>query len=67
MAMHELDITIQPNGQVKLHIQGVKGAACDQYVKLLEEILSSDADQIERTGEFYEPPVDVEIDLQQQL
>ena len=67
MSMHELEITVQQDGRVKVHIQGAKGASCDEYVKLLEEILNSSTEDLERTAEFYEPPVDVEIDVQQQL
>ncbi len=39
MPPREFDITIAPNGEVKLHIQGYKGKSCLEVVKLFEQIV----------------------------
>jgi hypothetical protein len=64
METHELDISIQPDGKVKVHIKGVKGKACEEYVKLLEQILDTKGN-VEHTNEFYEPPTGVGIHIEQ--
>ncbi len=66
MESHEFDIDILPDGRVKVHIKGVKGAACMDYVKLFEQVVGSAA-EVERTSEYYEPPSNVEIHLEQNL
>jgi hypothetical protein len=65
METHEIEIEILPNGKVKVHIKGVKGAVCEEvYVRLFQEILSQTG-QLERTHEYYEPPTEVRIDIDQ--
>ncbi|MBN1257187.1 MAG: DUF2997 domain-containing protein [Planctomycetes bacterium] len=64
MEKHELDITISPNGEVKVHIKGVKGPACLEYAKIFEKILG-EASDVEHTHEYYEPPTEVEIQVEQ--
>jgi len=64
MEQHEFDIEIAPNGQVRVHIKGVKGQACVDYVRLFERILGRAA-ELQHTGEFYEPPTGVAISIEQ--
>ncbi|MFC1671647.1 DUF2997 domain-containing protein [Planctomycetota bacterium] len=64
METHEFDISIQPDGKVRIHVKGAKGPACQEYVKLFEEILNAEG-QVEHTNEFYEPPTDVSIHIDQ--
>jgi hypothetical protein len=66
MEQHELEIEISQQGKVRVHVQGVKGKECTQYVKLLEEIMGVTGD-VEHTQEYYEPPTGVEIKIEQKL
>jgi len=62
MEQHELDITIGTDGKVRVHVQGAKGPACMDYVKMLGSILNSEG-ELTHTSEFYEPPTGVAIHL----
>ena len=63
MESHEFDIEIKPGGEVKIHIKGVKGQACMDYVKLFEQIVG-EARDVEHTSEYYEPPTGVQIHIE---
>lgn len=55
MTAREFDITISPDGQVEVHIQGFKGhAACRSAAALIEKIVGHIESQTE-TSEAYEP------------
>jgi hypothetical protein len=56
----ELEIEIDASGETKVHIKGVKGKACMEYTKLLEQVIGKIKKQ-DLTSEYYEPPADVEI------
>lgn len=62
--IHEFDIAINPDGTVRIHVQGAKGPACEKYVGLFQEILGGEP-QVERTSEYYEPPSETSVDLEQ--
>jgi hypothetical protein len=64
MAEREFDITIAKNGEVELHIKGVKGRACLDVVKVFEEIVGEMKSQ-QQTGEFYEPEEQVQYRIDQ--
>jgi hypothetical protein len=64
MAPREFDITIEPNGQVRLHVQGYKGKSCLEAVKLFEKIVG-ELKQQQETSEFYEPEELVQYHLEQ--
>ena len=64
MTPREFDITIEPNGQVQLHVQGYKGKSCLEAVKLFEKIVGELKHQQE-TSEFYEPEELVQYHQQQ--
>lgn len=39
MQQREFDITIEPDGQVRLHVRGYKGKSCLEAVKLFERVV----------------------------
>jgi hypothetical protein len=66
MAQHEVEITISKNGEVKVHIKGVKGKGCLAYSKWLTEVIGKVKDE-QLTSEYYEPEIKARIDLEQDL
>jgi hypothetical protein len=66
MAQHEVEITIDKSGEVKVHIKGAKGKACLEYAKWLTLIVGKVKSQ-ELTSEYYEPEVKSRIDLREEL
>ena len=66
MAQHEVEITISKTGEVKVHIEGVKGKACLEYAEWLKEIVGSMKEQ-KLTSEYYEPETKSRINLHQEL
>jgi len=58
-----LDIEIAPNGQVKIHVKGVKGQACLEYARVFEEMLGKII-HLEHTSEYYEPSTNVGIHVE---
>ena len=60
METHEFDIAIAPDGQVQIHIRGVKGPGCLEYAKLFEKIIGTTVAR-ELTEEYYQPPTGVAI------
>ncbi len=66
MAQHDVEITISKTGDVKVHIEGVKGKACVEYAKWLTDVIGRVKDR-QLTSEYYEPEVKSRIDLHQDL
>lgn len=62
METHELDIEIAPDGTVRVHVRGAKGPACEKYAVFFQDVLNSRG-EVERTGEYYETPTGVDVDL----
>ena len=56
----EFEIEIDKSGETKIHLKGIKGKACLEYTKFLEQIIGKIKSQ-ELTSEYYEPDLDVEI------
>lgn len=54
--MHKQDIriTISPSGEVAFEVKGVKGAACLDETRFLEEALGGEVLEREKTSEYYE-------------
>lgn len=52
----ELEITIGPDGEVKVLVKCVKGASCVDETKFLEEALGNTIESRELTDEYYEQP-----------
>jgi hypothetical protein len=66
MELQEIEITINKNGQVEVHVRGVKGEACLDITRPVEEALGGEIILREMTPEASEPP-DQAIDDQQRL
>ncbi len=64
MPQREFDITILPNGEVKLHVHGYKGKSCHDVVKFFEKMIGEVKSQQE-TSEFYEPEEVVRFQIDQ--
>jgi hypothetical protein len=64
MPEREFDLTIAKNGEVELHVKGIKGRACLDVVKVFEEIVGEAKSQ-QTTGEFYEPEEQVQYRIDQ--
>lgn len=66
MQLQEIEITINKDGQVEVHVRGVKGEACLDITRPVEEALGGEIILREMTPEAAEPP-DQAIDDQQRL
>lgn len=51
MDIHEIEVTIGKNGKVQLHIRGVKGLACLELTKELEQALGDSVELREMTAD----------------
>ena len=49
----ELEISITPEGEVKIEVKGIKGSSCVDATKEIEEALGVVKDR-EHTSEFYQ-------------
>ncbi|MHC4212056.1 MAG: DUF2997 domain-containing protein [Planctomycetota bacterium] len=66
MAKHEVEIVIAKNGEVKVHVKGVKGKGCLEYAQWLAEVVGKVKEQ-QHTSEFYEPEIKTRINLHEEL
>ena len=64
MPEREYDLTIEPNGEVRLHVRGYKGKRCLDAVRLFEKIVGELKSQ-QTTSEFYEPDEVVRYNVEQ--
>lgn len=64
MPQREFEITIEPDGNVELHIQGYKGKSCLEAMKLFEQIVGEVVSRRE-TSEYYEPDEVVRYNIEQ--
>jgi hypothetical protein len=56
MDKKELEITISPDGEVSVKVKCIKGQACVDETKFLEEALGGEVQSRELTPEYYEQP-----------
>lgn len=54
--MNEIEIIIDNDGTVIVHVQGVKGETCTGITKALEKILGGIIEERNLTGEYFEYP-----------
>jgi hypothetical protein len=54
MEVQEVDVFIEKNGQVRVEVQGVKGMACLDLTKGIEDALGGQVDDREMRPEAYE-------------
>jgi len=66
MELQEIEIFINKDGQVEVRVRGVKGTACLDITRPVEEALGAEILLREMTPEAGEPP-DQAIDDQQKL
>ena len=52
--MKQLKISIYSNGTIKAGTEGIKGKACRDYVKVLEQLTGARAVDSGYTSEYYE-------------
>ncbi len=52
--LQEIEVIIAPNGEVKVHVQGVKGSKCTDITKGMEELLGGNVLERTETDEYYE-------------
>ena len=64
MPEREFDLTIASNGEVELHVKGIKGRACLDVVKVFEQIVGEMKSQ-QPTSELYEPEEQVQYRIDQ--
>ncbi len=66
MDVQEIEITINKNGQVEVHVRGVKGKACLDLTQELEKILGGEVILREMTPEADEVvfnPLDNQLNI----
>jgi hypothetical protein len=61
MTPEELEITVEKDGKVVVHMKGVKGRRCIEFVDWLAAAVGRKED-VTLTSEHYEPDVAVRID-----
>jgi hypothetical protein len=52
--MKQIKIHIRPDGQVQAETYGIKGKACIDYIKVLEELLDAEAVESSYKPEYFE-------------
>ncbi|MGC8886679.1 MAG: DUF2997 domain-containing protein [Verrucomicrobiia bacterium] len=63
MRQREIEITIKPNGDIELHLQGYKGKSCLEAIAYFEKIVGFKR-EVKYTSEFYEPDETVRFFIQ---
>jgi hypothetical protein len=63
MEEHNIEIEIAPDGQVKVHVKGAKGARCLRYVEFLSQAVGPVSER-QLTQEYYEPEGKVRVDAE---
>jgi hypothetical protein len=66
MPERQFDITISHEGEVEIHVKGIKGKACREVVKLFERLVGEVKAQ-QNTSEFYEPEEQVRHRVEQRF
>lgn len=61
MTPEEIDIEVAKDGKVMVHLKGVKGRRCVEFVEWLAAAVGR-AEGVTMTSEHYEPDVAVRID-----
>lgn len=56
MKKEEIAITIKPDGQVEMHLEGF-GKTCDAVAKELQQLLNARVEKMQFTSEYYSAPV----------
>lgn len=59
---HELEIEIAPDGETTVHVKGLKGKRCLEYLEAFRKLLGEVRSQ-RHTGEYYQPEGHAGVDL----
>lgn len=59
-----ITIRISPDGHIQTEVQGIKGKACADYIRILEELLNAETFSSSYTPEYYEDQ-NIMLDVQQ--
>ena len=65
MEMQELEIIIDKNGRVQVAVRGIRGDGCHALTKDLEVAIGTVEDR-NNTAEYYEQPVEIHVQYQNQ-
>lgn len=66
MELQEIDVFIDPDGQVRVEVRGVKGESCLSVTKDLEKALGGQIATREMTSEAVQLPTELAEDEQEQ-
>ena len=66
MELQEIDVFIEPNGQVKIEVSGVKGMNCLDLTKALEDALGGQIEERDMRPEAYETAQEFAFETQRQ-
>ena len=58
----EMEIEITSEGETKVHVKGIKGKGCMQFVDVFKKILG-EVKNIKKTSEFYEPDAHIKTEI----
>jgi hypothetical protein len=61
MDIQEIEVTINKNGKVEIHMKGFKGDECIMVTKELEQALGGEVDVRELLAEYFEEKNDQNI------
>lgn len=63
MELQEVEVTIDKDGQIRIHVRGVKGDACLSLTQALEEALGGGVIERDMTPEALEEPNQIDQSL----
>lgn len=58
----ELEIEIDKEGETKVHVKGIKGKGCMQFVEVFKKILG-EVKELKKTSEYYEPDAHIKTEI----
>lgn len=64
--MAKLKIKLMPDGSIKMETEGIKGAKCMDYAKVLERLADAKIHNVTKTEEYYQKEI-IELDETQSL
>ncbi len=65
--MGKIKIRLLPDGSIKMETEGIKGAKCTDYAKVLERLADAKIEKMEKTREYYESDEMLQLDEIQNL
>lgn len=60
--MKQVQLRIFPNGKIEAETHGVKGKACLDYIKIIEQLTGARTIDSDFTDEYYQVQTDVHAD-----